>query len=226
MSILFHSPDAQAPDAPETTPRRGPRWHRLVLVALLFGLIGAGAGVGARLLLAEPSREQPAPQVTCWDGEARPRVECGMPTGANGLRWVYPSLRPHSPRCSLVRYADDSVLRPTEYQCFTWLQGDRVQITYSRRTTAQRSLSYLAKVYAGVEAETSADGERLTYRPTGKRGGHYELTELYMRYPFSVTVRADTVEHRDLALAAIVQSRPVEEISVRPDPAPRPRSRR
>jgi hypothetical protein len=41
---------------------------------------------------ADPSSPPPAPKGTCWDGRETTSLRlCGLPEGARGLEWVFPS---------------------------------------------------------------------------------------------------------------------------------------
>jgi len=75
----------------------------------------------------------------------------------------------------------------------------------------------VSSLYEGIQPARSQRGELLTYRAPDASG--FRLTRLYARFPFSVRVVAPTKQLRELALAELVETRPVTDISVRRTPA-------
>jgi len=195
------------------------RWRSpLVLIPLVAGLMVSGV-IGARMLWADiPPKPAPSPSVVCWNGVEQPRIDCGLPTGASGLHWVFPTFRPYSGRCEKEIRAERELERPTEYTCRVPFRKTTVTLLYSQRTTLERGLKFIASVYEGIDADQSRSGERLVYRdPSARRDGTYQLTVSYERVPYAVTINAATIELRDQALEELVSFRPPEFISVRPE---------
>lgn len=204
----------------EPAPRRAPAfWQhwggQIVTFPLLLSVLVA-AGVGARLMMSEratrPAVAVPA-AVVCWDGVERPRAKCGIPQGVAGLRYVFPSFQPFSGRCERTRFRDRGQPRPVEFVCGERVRNYPVTVTYTRRTTVVRGLSYVASLYPDIKPTRSAGGELVTYRSPDDRG--YSLTRLYQRFPFSVSVHAPTKKLREVAVTELVRTRPAGRIAVR-----------
>ena len=142
------------------------RWRLpLVLVPLVAGLLVAGV-MGAAMLWADlPDRKAAGPAtVVCWNGDELPSADCAQPTGAAGLRWVFPQFRPHSRRCHrLVRPSGEST-RPSQWSCSAFFRGTRVVVVYSHSSTLREGLRYFRTRYASAEERRSANGERVTWR--------------------------------------------------------------
>lgn len=189
----------------------------IILLVLLAGL-GYAAFLGARMLFsATPDHPPAARSVTCWDGSEAPRADCPAPDGADGLRWVFPSFRPKSGRCDEAVFSGRARTRPTQYDCVVRLQGKPVTLTYSQRSTLTRGLSYFTKRYPGIKPRALAGGDRLRYRDAAPRpDGTFEVTVGYARYPYAVTVGAESLRLADAALAQLVEFRPEANILVRP----------
>ncbi len=151
--------------------------------------------------------------MVCWDGDERPRSECGLPHGVQGLRWVFPSFSPFSGRCERTRFPDQGVPRPLEFVCTERVAGEEVTITYTRRTSVKRGLAYIASTYPDIDPARSERGELVTFRAPS--GGGYRLTRVFQRYPFSVEIVASTKSLRERALTKTVETRRVSQISVR-----------
>ena len=216
------APGAPAPTAPRGGALRSfgrflRRWRAPLVLLPLLGLLAYAALVGGRMLWEDLPESTPAARsVTCWDGSESPRTDCPVPTGAAGLRWVFPSFRP-SGRCVAATFADDGGPRPTQYDCTLRLGGAPVTVSYSQRSTLTRGLSYFAKRYDGIQPRTVAGGERLLYRDAAPRAdGSFEVTASYARYPFAVTVGAPSLALADRALADLVDFRPAAFVLVRP----------
>lgn len=216
---------------PDQSSRRGLRatllrWRApIVLVPLLFGLGYSGA-VGAQMLWAEAAPDPvPEPVVTCWDDSASIAADCPDPAGVPGMRWVFPSFRPGSDRCTKVAYRDTRTPRPLEFTCQVRIGGGRAEISYSERSDLERGLAYFAATYDGVLPVREAGGARLVYRGTAPRpDGTYAVTVALTPYPFAVTVSAANERLRDAALDNRVRFRNDQFLTVRPPEEPGPPS--
>ncbi|MBS45969.1 MAG: hypothetical protein CMH83_22905 [Nocardioides sp.] len=188
----------------------------VVLPLLAAALVWAGAR-GASMLWAErPVREAPPPTVVCWDGSEQVRADCGEPTGQVGLKHVFPSFTPKSRLCSEVTYDRDNGTRPYEWRCTREVNGQRVRITYTERSSLQRGLAFVAKQYRGTDPERVAGGDRLVYRSDKKvKNGRFRLTVAYADHPFTVEVLAPTKRSRDAALDQVVTFRPAAALDIR-----------
>lgn len=198
------------------------RWHSgrttLVVLALLAGLVAAGA-VGANLLFAEIPAKGPDPvSVSCWDGEQRADPDaCGQPTGVRGLRWVFPSFHPSDEGCRNVLDEHPEFQGPTMWACDVEIAGSPVLITYSELTEIEESLRYLERNYAGVERTTvkSDDGNTLRYEWRRPFEDGYVLISVYAEHPYAVEVRAEDEVLREDALATVVKFRAPSALSYR-----------
>ena len=189
----------------------------LVVLVLLAALVAAGAA-GARLLFAEVPAKAPDPvTVTCWDGEQRTDPEeCGQPTGARGLRWVFPAFRPQSEGCRDVLADFPTFQGPTMWACEAEVSGSPVLITYSELTDLEEGLDYLEETYD--------DSQRTVVKAPAGRPVRYEwrrpfedgftVISVFAEHPFAVEVRAEDEGVREEALAT-VRFRPPGAISYR-----------
>ncbi len=192
------------------------RWRAPLVLIPLLALLGYSGAVGAHMLWGETRSPTAEPVVTCWDGSDATADACPVPSGAAGLRWVFPSFRPNSESCREVVYENVSV-GPFEYVCRMRVQGTRVKVSYTKRAGLERGLAYLGRRYDGVEPEEVARGSRIVYRdPEPTRNGSYELTVAYLDHPFSVTVSAPDERLRDRVLRESVDLRPARFVTVQP----------
>lgn len=194
------------------------RWRLpLVLIPLVAGLVVAGE-IGAGMLWADvPDRETAPATVVCWDGVEQPRADCAQPTGAAGLRWVFPQFRPHSHRCHRLKRPSGPSKRPTQWNCSASFRGTRVMVVYSQSSTPQRGLKYFRTRYASVEERRSANRQRATWRVDAPNSrGRFQVSSSYLRFPYAVTVTAASVKLRESALDELVDFRPAGDILVRP----------
>lgn len=215
--------DPEAPDADEVRERhvvwRVLRRARagIVLVPLLVGVLVA-ASIGASKLWADiPERSRAEAPVTCWDGSSATLGECPVPAGRAGLRYVYPSFRAADDdgSCSAVPRRGRGKDRPVEFACALRFDQRPVTVVYSARSSLQRGLNYLRRLYQ-APAVPEADDERLVFRAQEPDElGVYRTTVAYADHPFSVTVEAPDVDVRDLALGELVQLRPADRILTR-----------
>jgi len=202
----------------------------LVLVPLLI------AGAGAALLLwpdhgessattprptlpTEPSpspvattSDVPDPGVRCWDGTHSDTLQaCGQPSGAEGLRWVFPSFDPD--RCRERARQAAIPLRLQLWDCRIRLDsGTTVTIRYSEwraEEYADQLDHYTEKYSGGTRREVVETGRTVRYvwRSNALVRGVYESTSMYVGQPWSLSVDAPTIAARDAALRTVVEFR-------------------
>lgn len=190
------------------------RWRAaIVLVPLLGGLLYAAA-VGADKLWADlPDQPMPPALQTCWDGVDA--ETCDEPAGVRGLRWVFPSFRPGTGSCTEVVRDQRRRERPLEWACTARLDGSRVTVTYSVRTSTEAGIAYLRRTF-DEPPQPAADGDRLVFADTGAGpDGRYEVTVAYAEHPFAVTVSCITLRLCDLALDELVDFRDADQVLTR-----------
>ena len=70
---------------------------------------------------------------TCWDGRETAALRlCGLPEGARGLAWVFPSFARDRNLCHPARPNDDSYPVVQSYECFQQALGQPVTVTYDQ----------------------------------------------------------------------------------------------
>ena len=70
---------------------------------------------------------------TCWDGRETASLKlCGLPEGARGLEWVFPSFADDRAYCHRARPNDDSYPVVESYECFQHALGKPVTVTYDQ----------------------------------------------------------------------------------------------
>lgn len=185
-------------------------WLRsaLIVLPLIVGLLIV-AGVGARMLLADipdPASDATSESATvrCWDGEVKPDEGCPVPTGRDGLRWVFPSFRPNELGCRNALIEFPRSTRPTMFICDIEVAAGPATLVYSELTQVARGRASLEKRFGGEGVE--ADDERRLLWTEGEdpgANGDYELAVMYAALPFSVEVTAETPEARDEALEQV-----------------------
>src|SRR4051794_40255408 len=68
---------------------------------------------------------------TCWDGRETSALRlCGLPAGARGLAWVFPSFARDRDQCHPARPNDDSYPVVESFECFQRALGQAVTVTY------------------------------------------------------------------------------------------------
>lgn len=181
----------------------------LVVVPLVVLLV-ATAGLGARMLLAEPDRaDASGGPATCWDGStSRTGVDgCSRPRGLAGLAWVFPSIDLDDQACS---GREDG--RTATWRCRVRVEGVPTLLRYVAARDTRTSLARARRMHAGGDrTEARApDGSvnRVVWRsPDPDAEGRMSLTSAYRGHPYSVTVVAGTQRARDRALRTLVEHR-------------------
>lgn len=200
-------------------------WRSLLVVApLVVGLLVSG-GIGAQMLWAQipskdPAAAPKAATVTCWDGLVRVSAECTFPSGAKGLRYVWPSLRRAGSSCRDVSKDRPESRRVEVWECRVRAGEANVTITYSEFTSTAAGLRFHQRIYGADVREAKADDEsaaRYVWRDAGDgRADDTEVASMYVRFPYAVSVRAPTRPIRDQALRTLVEFRPATDFRTRP----------
>lgn len=183
----------------------------LVVGPLLVALAAAGA-YGARLMYADPVNVSVSgPEVTCWDGSRTAAGACPLPTGADGLAWVYPSFDPDDEACTNVLVAHPEYRRPTMWTCETDIHDRPLRITYSELTGVASGLAYHEKLFADGK-KSAFPGPRGTvdtyvWRQPEPVDGWYRMASMYVDYPYAVLIEATTLRDRDRAYRDLVRQR-------------------
>ncbi|WP_370250291.1 hypothetical protein [Nocardioides sp.] len=187
------------------------RWRVVLVLVPALALLAGTAATGQRLLWAPLPDPAPLPdQVRCWDGSIADTGTCGTPDGLRGLAWVFPSLNVRSPRCGPVERPARALERPTELRCSYQFRQRLVTVTYSRRTTLTRGLSYLDAIFPTGPLPIS--GGRVRFEDADRRPAGYEAAIAYADHPFAVEVAAPDAVTRDAALEDLVQFRPAGQL--------------
>lgn len=149
----------------------------------------AGASAGATVS-AEPSASPttaPTPVVApylCWDGSpADDLAECTMPSGKEGLAYVFPSMKYAGSSCGRPISSPD-IGRIAMVQCVTYLDdGSRIKVNYSK----WRSVGAAREHYSGkLDVELGADGVDV-YSGWVKDFTEFNYAYVYSDYPFSAS---------------------------------------
>ncbi len=198
-----------------------PWWRRvrvpLVMIPLLVCL-GVAGSVGAAMLWASSPGPAATPRLsTCWDRAELPASECSQPDGTRGLEYVFPEFDSTASGCKPNVTSGGRSDRVLEWRCTTTLHGHDVEIAYRERPSVKRGLRFLKRFYADADRQVSDDGARLIWRPAGPNpSGRYVYATAYKKYPFSLTLRTDTLQLRDEATRTLVHARKASRMTVRP----------
>jgi hypothetical protein len=144
---------------------------------------------------------------TCWDGRETASLRlCGLPDGARGLAWVFPSFERDRAQCHPAAPDTDSYPVVESYECFQHALGRPVTVTYDQVGDPRQ-----------VERLLSARfGPGRRHKIAGAHGGRYVFTDadrparitgLYARFPYVVSVYAETPRAAARAWKTIVEQR-------------------
>jgi hypothetical protein len=162
---------------------------------------------------ADPSSPAPAAAGTCWDGRETTSLRlCGLPEGARGLAWVFPSFERDRTQCHKARPNADSYPVVESYECFQRVLGQPVTVTYDQ-------VDDPAKVEHWLLVRIGAEHLRKLPGPNGGRliskdGRSHpaRITALYRRFPYVVSVYAGTPQAASRAWKVLVRQRAEQEI--------------
>jgi len=208
----------------------------LLAVVLVAGLVHFGRGLGGssrgpgagRLegsstpagptgeataqLEGAPSSDPASPAPgggTCWDGRDTTSLRlCGLPDGARGLAWVFPSFARDREQCHRARPNADSYPVVESYECVQQAMGQPVTVTYEQvRDPAQVDQWLQARIGAAHRLTIpGAHGGRCVFWDLVARPAR--ITGLYLGFPYVVSVYAATPHAADRAWHKLVEQRP------------------
>lgn len=157
---------------------------------------------------ADPTAE-PAPTSTCWDGRDTTALRlCGLPQGARGLAWVFPSFGRDRAQCHKAQPNADSYPVVESYECFQHALGQPVTVTYDQvEDPAQVERWLLSRVGPQhLHRIPGAHGGRIIFTDGVSRPAR--ITGLYAQFPYVVSVYADSPQAASQAWRLIVRLRP------------------
>lgn len=157
---------------------------------ILFALAAAG---GAWLAVRQSGPEPRDPvSVSCWDGSAvASAAECPLPTGLEGLRSVFPSLRP-----------DCAIRDSREGKAEIFVCGGRgLVIRYSRWDPFIDRIAYFHdenpdSFIATWNAGGTEAGVQWTSRETRDEKQPWQWSATYASHPYSISVEGATKADR------------------------------
>jgi hypothetical protein len=185
---------------------------------------GAGHGSGRPSPTADataqldsgPSSPGPAPAAgagTCWDGRETSALKlCGLPEGARGLEWVFPSFARDRLQCHKARPNADSYPVVESYACFQRALGQPVTVTYDEvKDPAQVERWLLVRLGEAHRKEIpGAHGGRCVFKDGATRPAR--ITGMYEQFPYVVSVYAESPQAANRAWAKIVTQRGTRKI--------------
>ena len=161
----------------------------------------------------EPTPEPtPAPTVgTCWDGRPTTAMSsCDLPADARGLAWVFPSFAEDRATCHRATPNPASYPVVQSFVCFARALGRPVTITYDQIEDVRQVETWLLR-RVGKEHRVNVPGPR---------GGRFifrdgqvspaRITGIYARFPYVVSVYAESPPAAVKAWRTIVEQRPPE----------------
>lgn len=212
------------------------RWRDTVIVGALALLLGAGlVYYGHRMITDEPgtapdpSTSSPAPHAqaqldsapptdpaapapptgTCWDGRPTTALSlCGLPDGARGLTWVFPSFARDRPLCHRAEPKPDSYPVVESFECFQRSLGKPVTITYDQIEDVDRVEAWLLSRLGkqSMREVPGAHGGRCIFRDGRSRPAR--ITAMYEKFPYVVSVYAVSPQAAAHAWRQIIRQRP------------------
>jgi len=191
----------------------------LVVIPLLVALVVAGS-YGAHLLYADPApAAADTDTATCWDGVRAPAADCSLPSGVDGLAWVFPSFDPEGDGCVDVLVAHPEYKRPAMWTCTEPIGTGTVDITYSELTAVSTGLAYHEKLFEGAKLSAFPDEDgtidRLVWRQPEPVDGIWRMAAMYHDFPYAVLIEAHTLRQRDRTYRDLVRSRDPKHITTR-----------
>ncbi len=164
-------------------------------------------------LSSDPSSPPPPSGGTCWDGRETTSLKlCGLPEGARGLAWVFPSFQKARALCHKARPNPDSYPVVDSYVCFQRALGQAVTVTYDEIEDPARVQRWLLLRVGPQHMRTipGPNGGRSRFEDGHSRPAR--ITGMYLRFPYVVSVYAATPQAASRAWKVLVGQRPEEEI--------------
>ena len=156
----------------------------------------------------------PAPvSKTCWDGRETSALKlCGLPEGARGLAWVFPSFARDRLECHKAQPNADSYPVVESFACFQRALGHPVTVTYDEVKDPAQVERWLLDRLGTAHRKTipGAHGGRCIFKDGANRP--VRITGIYERFPYVVSVYADSALTAYRAWKVIVQQRATERI--------------
>ena len=166
----------------------------------------------ARLDSAPPAdAADPAPTTagTCWDGRPTTALSlCGLPEGARGLSWVFPSFASDRPVCHRAAPKPESYPVVESFECFQKALGQPVTITYDLIEDVDQVEDWLLERLGqdSMREVPGAHGGRCIFRDGRSRPAR--ITGMYEKFPYVVSVYAMNPKAAAGAWRQIVRQRP------------------
>jgi hypothetical protein len=159
---------------------------------------------------ADPA-QPPAKSSTCWDGRETTSLKlCGLPDGARGLEWVFPSFARDRLLCHKAQPNADSYPVVESYECFQRALGRPVTVTYDQvEDPALVERWLLTRLGTQHRKEIpGAHGGRWIFKDGASRPAR--ITAMYAQFPYVVSVYADSPQAAVRAWTAIASMRSTE----------------
>ena len=154
---------------------------------------------------------------TCWDGRETAALKlCGLPDGARGLEWVFPSFARDRDLCHQARANDDSYPVVESYACFQQALGQPVTVTYDQVQDPQQVERWLVARLGNKHRRDipGAHGGRCIFSDSANRPAR--ITGMYEQFPYVVSVYAASPQAAVRAWRKIVRQVPPEHGPRRP----------
>ena len=148
---------------------------------------------------------------TCWDGRETTALRlCGLPDGARGLAWVFPSFARDRNLCHRARANDDSYPVVQSYACFQQALGRPVTVTYDQVHDPQQVERWLVARLGNKHRRDvpGAHGGRSIFSDSANRPAR--ITGMYAQFPYVVSVYATSPQAAVRAWRKIVRQVPAE----------------
>jgi hypothetical protein len=148
---------------------------------------------------------------TCWDGREIAALKlCGLPAGARGLEWVFPSFARDRELCHKAPANDDSYPVVESYACFQQALGQPITITYDHvNDPAQVERWLVARLGTKHRRDIpGAHGGRCIFSDGANRPAR--ITGMYAQFPYVVSVYAASPQAAVRAWRTIVRQVPPE----------------
>jgi len=199
--------------APSTAPRR--RRHRAPVAAL-----GGVALVVAALFAAttwwplspsdgDPDRPPSSPPAAhnspatpsptpvrkrrCWDGRVRMPADCSVPSGVQGLMWVYPDLKRDRRTCRPIRHLL-ATRKVIAYFCPFTIDNPSEGVRYSEWDSASAAREVIGRDFYWPERAVEREGYTWSVwiRQSADERGAFASAVAYRDWPFSAEVETNT----------------------------------
>ncbi len=148
---------------------------------------------------------------TCWDGREIAALKlCGLPAGARGLEWVFPSFARDRDLCHKARPNDDSYPVVESYACFQQAMGQPVTVTYDQVQDPRHVERWLVARLGTKHRRDipGAHGGQSLFSDRANRPAR--ITGMYEQFPYVVSVYAASPQAARRAWRKIVRQVPPE----------------